>query len=373
MSNPAPTLTLNSGNLGAPQGVNFDANNNLYVLDPQATAAPGVMPVKVTPGLVKFTVGQLGQLASNSAPVATGVITFLGAPAATAGAAALPPVLFPQQAVFDKNGNLWVTDHNSNTVDVWTAAQLAGVTTNNGTATNLTPVAIITVNVAATATTPAAIFNGPLGIAFDAAGDLFVANNGGVPTPTTANGMSAFGTQIFEFKANAADFVAVVAAVAAGVPATATTPLTPDVVLTDKLGGMTIQAPWALAFDGGGNLFASNANAPNSLVSFPTTSFAASTTTPVVGLTIDPMTLDGNMTLNAPNGICFDGAFDLVAVSSAAPFGLAIYDTPLQPSGILQNVTTFIGPGVTDSAGNPVTGGSTLNAPAGCTFGPMVN
>lgn len=36
--------------------------------------------------------------------------------------------------------------------------------------------------------------------------------------------------------------------------------------------------------------------------------------------------------------------------------------------------TTFIAPGVTtDNNGNVTSQGSTLNAPAGCNFGPMIN
>ena len=204
-------------------------------------------------------------------------------------------------------------------------------------------------------------FNGPLGIAFDAAGDLFVANNGGAPTATTA--LTVAGTTIVEF-------------LHGNLPAVTATPvavaLTPNVVLMDKIGGFTIQAPWALAFDQVGNLFSSNANPPNTLVAFAPASLLASAQA-VASMTISPMTMGGNTTLAAPNGICFDSAFDLVAVSSAAPFGLVVYDAPRFTTGNLAAPGTFIGPGVTaDAAGGAMTMGSTLNQPAGCTFGPLV-
>jgi len=276
-------------------------------------------------------------------PIATAIIT-------VTASAASPALTFPQQSVFDKAGNQWVTDHNSNTVLVFTAAQLQKAGTNA-----LTPAVTITSDA----------FNGPLGIVFDANGNLFVANNGGVPVPAVkgaAATMTAAGTTIVEFLA--ANVPAVPAAAAA-----APTKLTPDVVLSDS-GGATIQAPWALVFDHAGNLFSSNANPPNTLVAFAPASLKA-TGSPTPTLTISPATIGGNMTLVSPNGICFDAAFDLAAVSSVAPFGLAVYDAPLMGGSATPG--TFIAPGVTlNKAGMVMVMGSTLNAPAGCNFGPSI-
>src|SRR5260370_730284 len=80
-----------------------------------------------------------------------------------------------------------------------------------------------------------AAFNGPLGIAFDSAGNLWVANNGGVPG---ANGaMSASGTTIVEF----------MAAHLSTPPATGmlTPYLMPALGLSDD-GHKPINGPWAL-------------------------------------------------------------------------------------------------------------------------------
>ncbi len=79
------------------------------------------------------------------------------------------------------------------------------------------------------------------------AGILYVANNGT--------------TTIFQFSASSLPVVN---------PSTTTptsTALTPAVTLSDN-GSGSIQAPWALAMDGNGNLWSSNANAPNTVVEF---------------------------------------------------------------------------------------------------------
>jgi hypothetical protein len=330
-SDATPHITISSGAFGAPQGVSFDASGDLWVMDPMAT----VNGTANTPALLEFTAAQLAALDTNSQPSPAAIIT------ATAGTT---PLTFPQQSVFDKNGNQWVTDHDANTVLVFTAAQLQMTGVNN-----LTPAVTLT----------SAQFNGPLGIVFDASGDLFIANNGGV---TAAGGaMSPAGTTILEFLAKNLP----------AVPATgALTPnLNPDVTLSDD-GNGSIQAPWALIFDQYGNLFSSNANAPNTLVQFAASSLMT-TGAPTPSLTISPATVGGNMTLVSPNGICFDASFDLAAVSSLAPFGLAVYDGSLMSGALIP--TTFIAPGVTtDSSGNVTAQGSTLNAPAGCNFGPLI-
>src|SRR3984957_10075831 len=130
--NIAPHLTNSSGTLGAPQGVTFDSAGNLWVMDPQAT----VNGTADTPALVKFSAAQLAALGTTNNPDPVAVITSTS-------------LSFPQQSVFDSAGNQWVTDHNANTVLVFTAAQLTA------TGVNATvPAGVIT----------SAAFNGPLGI-----------------------------------------------------------------------------------------------------------------------------------------------------------------------------------------------------------------
>jgi hypothetical protein len=311
-----PHLMNNSGSFGAPQGVTFDAKGNLWVMDPGAKVNGAA-----TPALLEFSPAQLAALGTTAAPD----------PIATITSTALN---FPQQSVFDAQGNQWVTDHNNNTVLVFTAAQLARAGTNS-----VVPAVTIT----------SADFNGPLGIAFDFNGDLWIANNGGVPG---ANGtMSAVGTTIVEF----------LAAHLPTPPATGvlTPDLTPDVTLSDD-GQNSIQGPWALVFDSRGHLLSSNANAPFTVVDFSRAELAA-TGTPVPVLIISPTTLGGIPTLDAPNGICFDNLEDLAVLNSAGAFGVAFFSDNQMVNGAFPPNTFIVGDA------------TTLNAPAGCNFGPLVN
>ena len=311
----APHLMIKGGAVGGPQGVTFDSAGDLWVMDPAA-----VVNGNTTVALLKFSPTQLAALKTTSNPEPVAIIT----------SAALA---FPQQSVFDKAGNQWVSDHNNNTILVFTAAQLAMTGTNE-----LTPAVTIS----------SAAFNGPLGIVFDSAGNLWVANNGAVPG---ANGaMSANGTTIVEFAA-------------AHLPAVPTsgmlTPdLNPDITLSDN-GNGSIQQPWELQFDSAGNLWSSNSNTPNTLVEFAKANLAA-TGAPTPMTTISPVMDMGNSTLVAPNGLCFDNLGDLASTSSGTPFSIPFYKTPLKTGAITPS--TFI-----------IGANTTLDAPAGCNFGPLVN
>ena len=299
----APQLALNSGVFGAPQGVTFDAEGNLWVIDGGTVAAGGTIP----PALYQFTSSQLEALGTVNNPKPNVTINSTS-------------FTFPQQAVFDSAGNLWVSDNGSNAVFVFTPAQLS--------ATNLTEEPSISI----TSSVP---FNGPLGIAFDAMGDLFVANNAG--------------TSIERFNASVLP------------TSTGSHTLKPSAVISDD-GKGSIQAPWALAFDAAGDLWSSNANAPDTLVEF-TPSQLAATGTPTPAITLSSVAVEMNQTLAAPNGIAFDNLGDLAAASSAAPFGIPDFAAnQLVP-------TTAAGP--TPSAFLVGTK-TTLNAPAGVAFGPVI-
>ncbi|MGH9830738.1 MAG: hypothetical protein ACREDR_46625, partial [Blastocatellia bacterium] len=105
---PHRTLNRMSG-FGAPQGVNFDVNGDLWVIDGGTLAAGGT----VAPALDEFTPTQLNNLKKKKDRTPTPNV------ALTSSA-----FVFPQQAVFDANGNLWVSDNGANVVYVFTAAQL---------------------------------------------------------------------------------------------------------------------------------------------------------------------------------------------------------------------------------------------------------
>ena len=312
-----PHLAINSAEFGAPQGVTFDAAGNLWVMDVAGT----VNGVKDTPALFKFSAAQLAALGTNAAPDPVATITSTGMAA-------------PQQSVFDAAGNQWVANHDANAILVFTAAQLA-LSGDNPT------VPAVTLSSAA--------FNGPLGIAFDSAGNLWVANNGGVAGDNGAT--SPVGTTIVEFAA----------AHVPAVPATGmvTPELTPDITLTDD-GNGSVQGPWELAFDTSGNLWSSNASAPFTLVQFSKAQLAASAM-PVPAITISPITDMGNVTLAAPNGLCLDNNGDLAATSSGTPFGMPIYGKGQLMTGAVVPSTFIVGTA------------TTLNATAGCNFGPVVN
>jgi hypothetical protein len=311
----APHRNISSAELGTPQGVTFDSMGNLWVMDPGANINGAA-----TPALLKFSSAQLKALGMSNAPVPVATITSAD-------------LAFPQQSVFDKQGNQWVSDHNNNTILVFTATQLNMTGTNN-----LMPAVIIS----------SAAFNGPLGIAFDSAGNLWVANNGGVEGPN--NTMSPVGTSIVEFAAAHLPMVSTTGML--------TPTLTPDITLTDN-GQGSIQGPWELAFDSKGNLWSSNANAPFTLVNFAKATLMASGT-PTPAITISPTAVMGTQTLENTNGACLDNAGDLAATNANDAGSAPFYKVPLK-SGAVTPSTFIVGTA------------TTLTAPAGCNFGPLIN
>jgi hypothetical protein len=309
-----PHLTNSSGSFGSPQGVTFDAAGNLWVMDPGA-----MVNGAATPALLEFNPAQLAALKTTGNPDPVAVITSTS-------------LAFPQQSVFDSKGNQWVSDHNNNTIVVFSAAQLMA------TGTSATVPAVVI---------SSAAFNGPLGIVFDAAGNLWVANNGGVPGDSGA--MSPAGTTIVEFAA------AHLPTPGSGM---VTPDLTPDITLSDD-GQNSIQAPWELAFDAAGDLWSSNSGGTFSLVEIAKANLAA-TGAPVPAVTIDTTMDMGNPSLDATNGLCLDNQGDIAATNAADAFGIPFYKAPLK-TGTLTPSTFIIG------------NATTLNAPAGCNFGPLVN
>ncbi|MHB1936274.1 MAG: Vgb family protein [Acidobacteriaceae bacterium] len=298
---PAPSLTVNSNAFAAPQGVIFDTSANLWVIDGGNIGTGG----KVTPALYEFTSSQLSGIQSGASVT----------PNMTINSSAF---VFPQQAVGDGKGNLWVSDNGANAVFEFTAAQL--------TASGANVMPNITIK-----STPA--FNGALGIAFDSSGDLWVANNGT--------------TTIFEFNASALP------------TASGSVTLTPNIMLSDD-GAGSIQGPWALAFDSSGNLWSSNANSPDTIVQFSKASLAASGS-PTPAVMLSSAMVSGNASLNSPNGIAFDSSGDLSVVSSLTPFGVGIYSASQLTAGGAVAPNVFI-----------VGATTTLNAPAGSNYGPTI-
>jgi hypothetical protein len=302
-----PKLELNSAAFGAPQGVVFDAEKNLWVID-------GGNGTTIPPSLEEFTEVQLKDLKKTPMPTPT-VQIFSGGFA------------FPQQAVFDAAGNMWVSDSVANRVWVITPAQLAVSSANLNFTTTIKAI------------TPPFVFNGALGIALHD-GNLYVSN--------------VNDTSIFVFDAGH------LPAINQNIIAS----LTPDVVLSDD-GMGSIQGPWALFFDTAGDLWSSNANAPFTLVKFGPNQITTSGD-PTPETTISPFEVKVDKTtdesLSSPNGIAIDEKGNLVAISSASPFGVAGYDPKEQMVGGSIKPDVFL-----------VGAHTTLNMPAGDNFGPDIN
>jgi hypothetical protein len=305
---PTTAITLNSGGFLSTQGVLFDSANNLWVIDGGALATSSTGDA--FPALDEFTADQIdggGTLPLTPTVQITGDATTLG---------------FPQQAVFDSVGNMWVTDNSAGQVDVFEASQLA-------TGGNVAPFATLTT------IDQDDVFNGPLGITFDSAGDLWIANNGD--------------TSIFEFNAST---------VASLIDGGGTQSFEPDVILSSA--DNSIEGPWALVFSSLGDLWSSNANSPFTVVAFDADDLGT-TGSPTPGVTLSPVNVKKVPSLNSPNGLAFDDVGDLLVANSIPTVSLAIFAADqLGTSGGTK-------PEVLISGSN-----TALVAPAGVVFGPLI-
>ena len=228
------------------------------------------------------------------------------APATAVATGAATAVLFG--AAFDASGNLWVTDEGDNAVVEFSSSQL----TASGTPTP-----------AATLSTNGSSLSKPTGLAFDGDGNLWVANYGnntvvefakgslatsGSPTPPIT--LSATGGSLslptgLAWDASGDLWVAQATnAVVEFTPGqlTATGAPAPAIALT----GGSLNSPAGLAFDASGNLWVANQGASNVL------GFAASQLTS--GGTFEPagdLRSNGAGSLNVPAGLAFDASGDL--------------------------------------------------------------
>jgi sugar lactone lactonase YvrE len=223
----AGTVVLGStvGSLSHPAGLAFDASGNLWVANDSNNT------------IVEFTTNQI---TSSGSPT----------PAVTIGGSALQA---PWGLAFDASGHLWVANALGNTLVEFTPGQL-------GASGSPTPA----VTLSATANS----LVGPLFIAFDPSGNLWVAND------------NTFQNTVVEFSAG---------------QLTATGSPTPAVTLSGGSGSLAI--PIGLAFDASGNLW--TANFAGSVVEFTPGQLATSgSPTPHVIVT--------GSSLDLPFGLAFD-------------------------------------------------------------------
>ena len=316
---PFPPQPVISSPFVAPQDTVFDASNNLWVVDGGSGGGVGA-------AVFEFSFTQLTNLNSTPAPAPTIIIKAL-----------LGPVTFqfPQFAAFDTVGNLWVSDSAANVIFKFSAAQLA-----SGSGVGLSPVAVLANKPPPSIPT----FNGPLGIAFDGSGDLWVDNNGG--------------TTVVELTA---------AQLAA---ATGVTAVSPTTILSSSVvpGGLpTINNPWGILFDSSGNMWITNEqNTPppvgcaGSIVEFTRSSIAGpGIVTPAANVVIGPTAIGGTFSLCDPNGITMNRAGNIV-VANAVGNSLAQYNASQITSSGNTIPHTFV-----------VGAATALNAPTGLTFGPL--
>lgn len=286
----APHVSINSEVFGSPQGVAFDPMGNMWVVDTAANIKGAA-----TPALYEFSAAQLAALATDNSPEPVAIITSTF-------------VQGPRQIVIDVLGNAWIADPTANAVLSYTAAQLGQMGTQA-----VGPVLVMSSDQ----------FSNPSGIAFDSAGDLWVANSG------TA---AAAGTTVVEIKK----------AKIPAIPEMGTS--TPKVVTDASQGGAS--APWALAIDSADNLWWSNSST-STIQSLPN----VSAFTP----TVMPSAPVASTQIDQPHGICIDDVGNIAVVSSHGAFGIAVFG-----AGQKSPATVIVGKG------------TTLDTPQGCTFGPPV-
>jgi streptogramin lyase len=248
--NPSPQFSNESAFLLLPAGLAFDSSQNLWVANcSDFTLGAGA--------IAEFTAAQLANLGNNSTPdpnktlLDDGSLTILGC---------------PWGAQFDAAGNLWITNRTLSNLVSYSPTQLA-------VGGALTPDTTIT----------STSFDSPRGIGFDASANLWIVENQN--------------QEILAYKA-----------------ATLATALghsgqvNPDIIISSSSFG----DPRAIAFDGSGNLWLTDAT--GKLLEFAAVDLAMSgTPTPKVIITATPVvTPDGiALSLDFPEGLAFDPAGNL--------------------------------------------------------------
>jgi hypothetical protein len=342
IANVPPKKQNLSASFFSPQDDFFDFFNDLFVID-------GGNGVDADEAVYEFTPKQLMQLKKNDAPAPAFTISTLGGDV---------PFIFPQFGALDASGNLWVSDTGRQpdqdpdgddgigVIFKFTAQQLTA-----STGVGLTPAAVL----------EGPNLLGPLGMAFDGSGNMWVANNGDTTlVKISSSTLSSASGVVFPVPV-AATFESTIPAAPGQLP--------------------SINGPWGLAFDDFGNLWVSNEQniiigaasdsqrkelpavaapeTPGSVVQFAAAivSAATGTSTPTPAVVLTPASVDSESSIDDPQGLSIDLADNFLFIANAAGNSISAFDL----DGI--------------ASGNPVPnlfifgGNTTLNAPAGLTIG----
>jgi sugar lactone lactonase YvrE len=310
---------------GSPASVTAGGTATASAIYAQQPGTGGLWATNFTDptSLVQYTAAQLAS-STSAAPAVT--VTTSGP--------------LDQSIAFDASGNLWVADYSRSEVVEYAASQLAATGS---------PTPAVTLST----TTGFGSLNAPSALAFDANGNLWVANGGGNTiveftasqlltsgTPTQAVKLSDSSGSLVEPSALAFDpggNLWVVNSASSGQPsvvefgtsqlAAGGTP-TSAVTLTDD-GAGSLAGALALAFDPSGNLWVANGNADRDTV----VEFAASQLTtsgnPTPAVTLKPST----GTANHLAGLAFDATGNLWVANSTAGTILEFTASQLLASG----------------------------------------
>lgn len=271
---PAPAVTTQATGLN--EAVAFDCSGNKWVSS------------RTTNMLYSFTPAQI---AASGSPT----------PAVTISASATGDSLYsPTGLAFDRGGNLWVANYGSSKVVKYASAQLSATG-------NPAPPVVISAVVDS--------LYRPAGLAFDSAGNLWVANS------------SSYTNTIVKFTT--------AQLASTGSPA-------PSVTLSASAG--SLNQPFGLAFDGSGNLWIANLG-NNTVVKFTSAQLASS------GSPAPSVILSASAgSLNGPSALAFDNGGNLWVANTTAQMLVKFGTSQLAASGAPVPPVTISALGSTDMA-----------------------
>ncbi len=314
---PAKTV-LHSTLFISPQDLTFDAKGNMWVVDGGLNNGLGTGAA-----VYEFAQAQLKNLNSQPSPSPVFIV---------ASTRAAPFFNFPQFGIFDSASNLWVSDSGNNEIFKFSAAQLRN------------PTRLATSPAAALQGTTAGVFDGPLGMAFDAKGNLWVANNAG-------------------------NTIVEISFAALSVASGPVNPIAPVTTLSNPAGGpLNIDNPWGMLFDTNNNLWFTNEQLDVGKCAGTVTEFSGTliagggTLTPTPTVVLTQTAISSTQSLCDPNGISMTAAVapapvGNLSVANAGNSSLAVYvPNQLSGSGNPTPNLFIIGP---------------LMGPTGLTYGPL--